>query len=240
LFGGLAAVCEVDLEVFRGEIHAVIGPNGAGKSTLVNLLAGDLAATSGTISLNNQNVTSLSPNRRSRRGLGRSFQKATIFPGFSVGENVTISAQAKARGATSIFGTKARGEAARQLARCCLERVGLRVHLERQARDLSHGEKRQLEIAMMLAGSPSVLLLDEPLAGLGPTEANAMVKLIFLLKNDGGVLLVEHDMDAVFALADRLTVMVDGKVVASGKPGDVRSNPVVRAAYLGGSERVGL
>jgi branched-chain amino acid transport system ATP-binding protein len=238
-FGGLVAVGGASLSVHANEIHAVIGPNGAGKSTLVNLLAGDLVANSGEIRLRGQAITHLPPDRRSLAGLGRSYQTTTIFPSFTVLENAELAAQAKTAGAISLFGRVGRGTAARRRALAALEETGLAALAEIAARDLSHGQQRQLEIAVVLAGDPAVLLLDEPLAGLGTREANDMVDLIRALKRARGILLIEHDMDAVFALADRLTVMVDGRVIASGDPLEVRKDAEVRRAYLGEPEVLG-
>ena len=232
-FGGLHAVADVSLEVRTGEIHAVIGPNGAGKSTLINLLSGDLVVTAGTIALGEHLVTNAPPERRGRAGIGRSYQKTTIFPPFSVLENVRLAAQAHARGALRMFLPADRDAAVLARARDALGTVGLGPRAEVTAALLSHGEQRQLEIAMVLATDPTIVLLDEPLAGMGPSEAKVMIDLIRSLKTGRAVLIVEHDMDAVFALADRLTVMADGRVIASGPPEDVRRDPAVRTAYLG-------
>ncbi len=232
-FGGLAAVNDVSLDLWQGRIHAVIGPNGAGKSTLTNLLSGDLAPTSGTVSLAGQDVTGWSPERIARAGLGRSYQKTNIFLPFTVWENVRLAAQSRAphaarwlRDATSFVATNDR--AARALALS-----GLEHRKDAVAGTISHGEQRQLEIAMTLATEPRVLLLDEPLAGMGTAEAERMVQLLLRLKEGHAIMLVEHDMDAVFALADHLTVMVNGQVIASGTPAAVRADAGVQAAYLG-------
>lgn len=232
-FGGLAAVNEVSVELWQGRIHAVIGPNGAGKSTLTNLLSGDLAPTSGRITLAGQDVTGWPPERISRAGLGRSYQKTNIFLPFTVWENVRLAAQSRAphaarwlRRATAFADTNERAERAIELA-------GLAPRRAVVAGTISHGEQRQLEIAMTLATAPKVLLLDEPLAGMGVAEAERMVALLQRLKKDHAMMLVEHDMDAVFALADRLTVMVNGQVIASGTPAEVRADANVQSAYLG-------
>jgi len=232
-FGGLAAVSEVSVDLWRGRIHAVIGPNGAGKSTLTNLLSGDLPPTTGRILLAERDITGHSPERISRAGLGRSYQKTNIFLPFTVWENVRLAAQSRApragrwlARATGFGDTNARAERALELA-------GLADRRHRVAGATSHGEQRQLEIAMTLATEPSVLLLDEPLAGMGTAEAERMVALLQRLKAEHAMLLVEHDMDAVFALADRLTVMVNGQVIASGEPEAVRGDAGVQAAYLG-------
>ena len=232
-FGGLAAVNDVSVDLWRGRIHAVIGPNGAGKSTLANLLSGDLPPSAGTITLAGADITGQRPEKISRAGLGRSYQKTNIFLPFTVWENVRLAAQSRAqhpaswlRRATSFAGTNERAARALNLA-------GLEQRRDAVAGTISHGEQRQLEIAMTLATSPQVLLLDEPLAGMGTAEAESMVRLLLRLKEEHAILLVEHDMDAVFTLADRLTVMVDGQVIASGSPQEIRGDAGVRAAYLG-------
>ena len=232
-FGGLAAVNDVSLELHQGRIHSVIGPNGAGKSTLTNLLSGDLPPTSGSVMLGAQDVTGWSPEKISRAGLGRSYQKTNIFLPFTVWENVRLAAQSRAqhparwlRRATDFPDVNAQAHRAIELA-------GLASRRDAVAGTTSHGEQRQLEIAMTLATSPQVLLLDEPLAGMGTAEAERMVELLHRLKESHAILLVEHDMDAVFALADRLTVMVNGTVIASGAPAAIRADAGVQAAYLG-------
>jgi branched-chain amino acid transport system ATP-binding protein len=223
-FDGLAAVNDVSIDLTRGQIHAVIGPNGAGKSTLVNLLSGDLPATSGDIQMRHATgasmttVTNWSPERRARFGLGRSFQKTNVFLPLSVFENVRLAAR---------FNT--------ELAHESIAKARLTPQTHSIASDMSHGEQRQLEIAMALAGQPQVLLLDEPLAGMGKEEADRMLMLLQSIKPSYAILLVEHDMEAVFALADWLTVMVDGQVIASETPSRIRQNPEVQAAYLGES-----
>ena len=232
-FGGLAAVNDVSVDLWRDRIHAVIGPNGAGKSTLTNLLSGDLAPTTGTVTLGGIDVTGSKPEKISRHGLGRSYQKTNIFLPFTVWDNVRLAAQSRApqawrwlRRATSFAAVNASAERAVELS-------GLKDRVGAIAGTISHGEQRQLEIAMTLATEPQVLLLDEPLAGMGVAEAERMVALLLQLKKDHAMLLVEHDMDAVFALADHLTVMVNGQVIASGAPADVRADANVQAAYLG-------
>ena len=232
-FGGLAAVNEVSVDLWLGEIHAVIGPNGAGKSTLTNLLSGDIPPSSGSVYLGAANVTGWKPERISRQGLGRSYQKTNIFLPFTVWENVRLAAQSREAHAmrwlsraTGFAGNTARAERALELA-------GLEGRRNAIAGTISHGEQRQLEIAMTLATQPRVLLLDEPLAGMGTAEAERMVGLLQRIKGDHAVMLVEHDMDAVFALADHLTVMVNGQVIATGLPAEVRADPNVQSAYLG-------
>ncbi|MCU0941894.1 MAG: ABC transporter ATP-binding protein [Hydrogenophaga sp.] len=236
-FGGLAAVNDVSVDLHRDRIHAVIGPNGAGKSTLTNLLSGDLPPTSGRITLNGQDITGRSPEHISRQGLGRSYQKTNIFLPFSVWDNVRLAAQSRERHAPfnpmHWFSAAGRLAAVNQRCERALELAGLTARAHSVAAAISHGEQRQLEIAMTLATEPTVLLLDEPLAGMGAAEAESMVALLQRLKTEHAVLLVEHDMDAVFALADVLTVMVNGQVIASGTPEQVRNDAGVQAAYLG-------
>jgi branched-chain amino acid transport system ATP-binding protein len=236
-FGGLTAVSEVSVDLCKGQIHAVIGPNGAGKSTLANLLSGDLPTTSGVVSLNGQDITGWTPEKISRHGLGRSYQKTNIFRSFSVWDNVRLSAQSRSQPgpfnplawlteANHMTDVNARAERAIELA-------GLENRRHALAGAASHGEQRQLEIAMTLATEPQVLLLDEPLAGMGQAEAESMVQLLLRLKPSHAMMLVEHDIDAIFALADQLTVMVNGQVIASGLPAAVRADASVQAAYLG-------
>ncbi len=232
-FGGLAAVNDVSIDLLRNHIHAVIGPNGAGKSTLTHLLSGDLPPTSGTVALGGVDVTGWTPEKISRQGLGRSYQKTNIFLPFTVWDNVHLAAQSRApqahrwfRNASDFIATQARIERAIELS-------GLQNRVKSIAGTISHGEQRQLEIAMTLATEPQVILLDEPLAGMGALEAERMVALLQTIKKDHAILLVEHDMDAVFALADKLTVMVNGQVIASGTPAEIRADAGVQAAYLG-------
>jgi branched-chain amino acid transport system ATP-binding protein len=232
-FGGLRAVADVSLDVHVGEIHAVIGPNGAGKSTLINLLSGELRASAGAVHLGGRNVSGLAPDRLGLAGLGRSYQKTTIFLPFTAFENVRLAAQARAPGRLSMFRAADRDAAVAERACAALATVGLDGRGESLAGLLSHGEQRQLELAMVLATEPTILVLDEPLAGMGQAEASRMIALIRSLKAGRAILIVEHDMDAVFALADRLTVMADGRVIASGAPEEVRRDPAVRTAYLG-------
>ncbi len=232
-FGGLAAVDGVSLAVAVGEVHAVIGPNGAGKSTLVNLLSGDLAPSGGRIVLDGEDVTRLGPERRSHLGLGRSYQKTNVFLPFTVFENCRLAAQSRL--ATSMRFLKPASSFApvNEAAGRALAAAGLDVRRHAVVATLSHGEQRQVEIAMALATGPRVLLLDEPLAGMGAEESAGIVALLRKLQPDHAIVLVEHDMDAVFALADTLTVMANGRVIASGAPAVVREHPEVRRAYLG-------
>ena len=232
-FGGLAAVNDVSVDLWRNHIHAVIGPNGAGKSTLTHLLSGDLPPTSGSVMLGGNDITGYSPEAISIRGLGRSYQKTNIFLPFTVWENVRLAAQSRQPQAASWLSRASNFVAINASTERAIELSGLKSRVSSMAGTISHGEQRQLEIAMTLATEPQVLLLDEPLAGMGVAEAERMVELLLSIKKDHAILLVEHDMDAVFALADRLTVMVDGKVIASGTPDQVRADASVQAAYLG-------
>ena len=233
-WGGLVAVNEVSLDLQRGELHAVIGTNGAGKSTLINILSGEIPPSAGTVELLGQDVTAWSQPRRSQAGLGRSYQRTTIYPSFTVLENCRLAAQARTPKPWHWWQDASRCEASVGAARAAAASAGLSDWLDRSAGLLSHGQKRQLEIAMCLATAPQVLLLDEPLAGMGAEETERMLALLQTLKADHAILLVEHDMDAVFRVADRITVMVNGAVIASGTPDEVRNSADVQAAYLGG------
>jgi branched-chain amino acid transport system ATP-binding protein len=232
-FGGLVAVNDVSLELLRGEVHALIGTNGAGKSTLINVLSGEVAATSGRVELLGLDVTRLSQPRRALAGLGRSYQRSTIFPQFTVLENCRLAAQALFQRPWAFWSAATRCLSSIAGARLAVKRAGLQAETDLLARHLSHGKQRQLEIALCLAIQPQVLLLDEPLSGLGAEETERMLKLLAELKADHAVLLVEHDMDAIFRIADRITVMVDGEAIASDVPERVRRNPEVQRAYLG-------
>jgi branched-chain amino acid transport system ATP-binding protein len=232
-YGGLKAVSDVSIDIHRDEIHAVIGPNGAGKSTLINLLSGDVSVSAGAVMLGARDITELAPDRRARAGVGRSYQKTTIFQNSTVFENVRLAAQAHGGRALRLFGSVVRDSNVNARAQSAIAEVGLAHRSGTIAKLMSHGEQRQLEIAMVLATEPKLILLDEPLAGMGHAEAASMIALISRLKFGRAILLVEHDMDAVFALADRLTVMADGTVIASGSPEHVRNHPAVRSAYLG-------
>jgi branched-chain amino acid transport system ATP-binding protein len=236
-FGGLAAVNEVNVDLWLGHIHAVIGPNGAGKSTLTNLLSGDLTPTSGTITLDGHNITGWTPEKISRHRLGRSYQKTNIFRTFSVWDNVRLAAQSRVQPSPfnplGWLSRAANMQAVNERAERAMELAGLQDRRKTIAGAASHGEQRQLEIAMTLATEPVVLLLDEPLAGMGVAEAESMVQLLLRVKKDHAMMLVEHDIDAIFTLADHLTVMVNGQVIASDKPAVVRADSGVQAAYLG-------
>ncbi len=232
-FGGLAAVNDVTIGIEHGRLHAVLGPNGAGKTTLINLLSGDLDASSGSVIYKGEDITHHSADRRSRMGIGRSYQKTNIFPGFTAFENCRLAAQSRAPRALHVFADAAAFRPVIDAAEAALEAAGLAGRSGRVASALSHGEQRQLEIAMVLATQPEVLLLDEPLAGMGAEEAALMVDLLLRLAPRHAILLVEHDMDAVFAVADTITVMVNGQVLESGPPAQIRASAAVRGAYLG-------
>ena len=232
-WGGLVAVNNVSLELARGSVHAVIGTNGAGKSTLINLLSGEFPPSSGQVELLDQDISQWPQPRRARAGLGRSYQRNTIYPSFTVLENCRLSTQAQHQQAWAFWRSAETDPVTQHIGHDAAVRVGLGDVLHRQAGYLSHGQKRQLEIAMCLATAPQVLLLDEPLAGMGAEETERMLALLQELKQDHAILLVEHDMDAVFRIADCITVMVNGNVIASGTPDEVRNNPDVRSAYLG-------
>jgi branched-chain amino acid transport system ATP-binding protein len=232
-WGGLLALNEVSVDLQRGSVHALIGTNGAGKSTLINILSGELAPSSGQVELLGQDVTRWSQPRRARHGLGRSYQRNTIYPDFSVFENCRLAAQARTQKPWVWWRDAQSCEASCGAARQAATHAGLDDLLDRPAGLLSHGQKRQLEIAMCLAIEPQVLLLDEPLAGMGAEETERMLALLAELKTGHAILLVEHDMDAVFRIADCITVMVNGSVIASGTPDFVRNSAEVRIAYLG-------
>jgi len=237
-FGGVVATDNLDLSVQAGEIFAVIGPNGAGKTTLIAQLAGSLRSDAGQILFDGQDITHSAPPARAILGLARTFQITSIFPEFTALENVAFAVQAH-DGHSFRFWRDARSEARlRDPAMAALNRVGIADRAKVTARYLSHGEHRQLEIAMALATEPKMLLLDEPMAGMGPEETNRMVDILQSLKGAQTILLVEHDMDAVFALADTISVLVYGRALATGSAEDIRANPEVRIAYLGEDEGV--
>jgi len=232
-FGGLTAVNDVSLECVVGRVHAVIGPNGAGKTTLINLLSGDLSPSAGRIEILGRDVTGLPSHRISRLGVGRSYQRTNIFMRFTVFENCRLAAQSRLPSSMRFLRSAARYRAVNEAAARALAAAELAGREDVLAEALSHGERRQLEVAMTLATAPTVLLLDEPLAGMGAEESERMVDLLRKLAPQHAMLLVEHDMDAVFALADTLTVMVNGAVLASGAPEVIRANREVQEAYLG-------
>jgi branched-chain amino acid transport system ATP-binding protein len=232
-WGGLVAVNQVSIELQRGTVHAVIGTNGAGKSTLINLLSGEFPPSEGTVELLGEDVTAWPQARRARAGLGRSYQRSTIYPTFTVFENCRLAAQAAVQKPWLWWQSAERCADSTAAAHRSASRAGLDGLLDRPAGLLSHGQKRQLEIAMCLATQPTVLLLDEPLAGMGAEETERMLALLGELRAGHAILLVEHDMDAVFRIADTITVMVNGTQIASGDPGHIRNSPEVRSAYLG-------
>ncbi len=232
-FGALTATDRIDLDVRDGETHAIIGPNGAGKTTLIGQLAGDLRPDAGTIRFSGQDVTRLGAPARSRAGLARSFQITSIFREFSALDNVALAIQAHAGHSFRFWRPARRDVALRDPARAILARVGLGDRADVLAANLAHGEQRQLEIAMALATRPRLLLLDEPVAGMGADESQRMIRLLADLKARQTIVLVEHDMDAVFTLADRLSVLVYGRIIATGPPEAIRANAEVRRAYLG-------
>ena len=232
-FGALLATDRVDLEVHEGETHAIIGPNGAGKTTLIGQLAGNIRPDAGRICFGGEDITRLSGAARSQQGLARSFQITSIYRDFTALDNVALSVQAHA-GHSFRFRRPAREEPAlREPARKILDDVGLGARADVLAANLAHGEQRQLEIAMVLATGPRLLLLDEPVAGMGIEESQRMIEFLATLKGRQTIVLVEHDMDAVFTLADRISVLVYGRIIATGAPAEIRAHPEVRRAYLG-------
>jgi branched-chain amino acid transport system ATP-binding protein len=236
-FGGVVASDAITLAVSAGELHAVIGPNGAGKTTLIGELAGEIKPDAGRIRFRDRDITALPTWRRSALGLARSFQITSLFADFTALDNVALAVQAHA-GHSFRFWRDARADPTlRDPARAALARVGLAERADAIVAQMSHGDHRQLEIAMALATSPHMLLLDEPMAGMGPEESARMVALLRQLKGALTILLIEHDMDAVFALADRITVLDYGRVIASGTPAAIRANADVRTAYLGAADQ---
>jgi branched-chain amino acid transport system ATP-binding protein len=230
-FGGVVATDRVSLEVAAGEVHALIGPNGAGKTTLVGLISGSLAADSGEILFDDKPFTSLRQHDRVRAGLARSYQITTIFRKLSVLDNVALAVQA--RSGTSFSFWRAPGPEIFDQAASVLSQIGLAEKSGHLAATLAHGEQRSLEVGLALATRPRLVLLDEPMAGMGPEESRRMIELIQRIRAGITVLLVEHDMDAVFRLADRISVMVSGRLIATGSPPQIKANPEVRKAYLG-------
>jgi branched-chain amino acid transport system ATP-binding protein len=232
-FGGIVATDNLSLDVARGELHAIIGPNGAGKTTLISQLTGQLMPNAGTIHFAGEDITHLPAFRRSALGLARSFQITSLLPDFTASDNVALAAQAHDGHSFRFWGNARKESRLRDSARAALQRVGLERRADVVVSELSHGEQRELELAVALATKPQLLLLDEPMAGLGVTESARMVKLLQELRKEVTIVLVEHDMEAVFALADRITVLVYGRVIASGAPSAIRSNEDVKRAYLG-------
>ncbi len=237
-FGGIVATDNLSLDVARGELHAIIGPNGAGKTTLISQLTGQLAPSAGTIHFAGRDVTHLPAWRRSALGLARSFQITSLLPDFTAADNVALAAQAHDGHSFYFWGNARKEKHLRDAARSALRRVGLERRADVVVSQLSHGEQRELELAVALATKPQLLLLDEPMAGLGSTESARMVKLLQELRREVTIVLVEHDMDAVFALADRITVLVYGRVIASDAPAAIRRNEEVKRAYLGDQHAV--
>jgi branched-chain amino acid transport system ATP-binding protein len=232
-FGGLVATDGVSLEVHAGEIHALIGPNGAGKTTLIHQLSGTLAPDAGSIHFRGEEVTRLSAHERVLRGLARSYQITSIFRPLSVVENLALAVQARS-GSSFRFWRPVRAERSLyEEARAIAARVGLAEKIDETAAALAHGEQRQLEVGLAAATRPCLLLLDEPMAGMGPEESEQLIPLIAELREHTAILLIEHDMDAVFRLADRISVLVSGRVIATGSPAEIRANAAVRQAYLG-------
>lgn len=235
-FGANRVTDDVSLDVMAGELHAIIGPNGAGKTTLIHQLSGNVASDGGHVLLDGEDITRLSMPMRVRRGIARSFQITSILPDFTVLENVALAVQARAGSSFRFLRVAAREDGLNAEALAVLAEVALADRAGRRAGSLSHGEKRQLELALALATRPRFLLLDEPLAGTGHEEAAMLIDLLRRLKGRLAILLIEHDMDAVFALADRISVLVYGKIIATGGPDEIRANTQVRAAYLGEEE----
>lgn len=232
-FGGVTATDDVSLDVIKGELHAIIGPNGAGKTTLISQLSGALRPDSGTIRFNGEDITHKPAHKRARLGITRSFQITSLVMNMSVLDNVALALQAR-DGHSFKFIKPARNLThLRDEGRKILGRVGLKDRADEQTVALSHGEHRQMEIAVALASGAEMMLLDEPMAGLGPEESKTMIAFLKTLKGKRTILLIEHDMDAVFALADRISVLVYGQIIATGNPDDIRNNADVRHAYLG-------
>jgi len=232
-FGALVVTDDVSVDIEPGELHAIIGPNGAGKTTLIHQLSGSLKSDAGTVTFRGRDITGLGMVERVRLGLARSFQITSILDGFTVLENAAMAVQARS-GSSFRFFRQASGETAlNEQAMAALAKVGLDDRAHRRAGSLSHGEKRQLEIAIALATNAGMLLLDEPLAGTGREESAVLVDLMASLKSTHTIVLIEHDMEAVFSLADRVSVLVYGRLIATGRPEEVRNDPDVRAAYLG-------
>ena len=232
-FGAVAATDGFSLTVEQGTFHALIGPNGAGKTTAVSQLSGELASNEGTVRFDGRDVTRLAVERRARLGIARSYQITSLFQKFTALENVALAIESRTRPGLHLWSGRARDRATHERALACLERAGLDGRERAVAGELAHGEQRQLEIAMALAIEPKLLILDEPMAGMGKAETLRLAEIIRLLKGAITLILVEHDMDVVFALADRVTVMVDGRAIRTGTLAEVRADPLVREAYLG-------
>ena len=235
-FGGLIATNNVSLEFERGQVHAIIGPNGAGKTTLINLLSGDLLPNDGAIFFNGRDIARLPPNKISQMGIGRSYQKTNIFAEFSCFENCWVAAQSRLKTSMRFFRSASRLRAVAARAEQALDLCGLSARRDICASAMSYGEQRQLEIGMMLATEPELLLLDEPLAGMGSEESLQVIALLRRLAEEHTLILIEHDMDAVFSIADRLTVMVNGRELETGTVEQIRNSQAVQEAYLGADE----
>jgi branched-chain amino acid transport system ATP-binding protein len=232
-YGGLTATDHFSITIAPGEIHAIIGPNGAGKSTLIGQLSGELQPDEGRILFDDRDITRLSVDKRARLGLARSYQITSVLPGFTALENVMLAVNALRSSRFGCWQPMAAARAIAAPARVLLDQVGLGDRAQVAVADMAHGEHRQLELAMALAGHPTLLLLDEPMAGMSQSESAQMTAQLRALKGSYAMLLVEHDMDAVFALADRITVLVYGRAIACGTPAEIRADAAVRAAYLG-------
>jgi branched-chain amino acid transport system ATP-binding protein len=232
-FGSLVVTDDVTLDVHAGEMHALIGPNGAGKTTLINQISGLIAPDAGTVLFAGDDVTALPPETRALRGMSRTFQISSILPGFAVVENVALAVQARTGSSFRFFGDAADEAALNIPAMAALETAGIADRANARAGELSHGEKRALELAIALAMQPRLLLLDEPMAGIGRDETERLVNLLLRLKGQLTMVLVEHDMTAVFALADRISVLIRGRLLTTGSPTQVRADPQVVTAYLG-------
>lgn len=232
-FGGIRATDDLNLQVLPGELHAIIGPNGAGKTTLISQLCGMQASDAGQVLFHGQDITTLPPHKRARLGMARSFQITSLVMDMSVLDNVALAVQARMGSSFRFIQAARKVSAIREQAMACLTRVNLAHRAEHITRELSHGEHRHIEIAIALAAQAKVMLLDEPMAGLGIEENRAMVQLLQEIKGQSTIVLIEHDMDAVFALADRISVLVYGHIIATGTPDDIRNNKDVEAAYLG-------
>ena len=232
-FGGVVATDRVALEVESGEVHALIGPNGAGKTTLIAQISGSLAPDAGRIQFAGADVTAMPQHDRVRAGLARSYQITSIFRRFSVAENLSLAVQARSGSSFAFWQPVARESGLVEQARTIAAQVGLKDRFDTVAGSLAHAEQRSLEVGLALATNPKLLLLDEPMAGMGPDESHRMIELIQRLREKVSVLLIEHDMDAVFRLADRISVLVNGALIATGTPAEIRTNPEVKRAYLG-------
>jgi branched-chain amino acid transport system ATP-binding protein len=237
-FGGLIATNNVSLDFERGRVHAIIGPNGAGKTTLINQLSGDLLPSAGKILFNGRDITQLPPNRISQLGIGRSYQKTNIFPNFTCFDNCWVAAQSRLKSSMRFFRPAHNLRSVRERTERALKLCGLAHQRDTSAAAMSYGEQRQLEIGMMLATEPELLLLDEPLAGMGSEESLQVIELLRRLAEEHTLILIEHDMDAVFSIAERLTVMVNGQVLETGSVEQIRSSQAVQEAYLGVEEEM--